>query len=84
MSIEGGVLYVVATPIGNLRDVSERAREILSAVDGVLAEDTRRGTRLLGALGIEKKITSLHAHNELRRAGKDHRATVWRCRACAD
>src|SRR4051812_6364310 len=48
-------LYVVATPIGNLRDLTERAREVLAAVDGVVAEDTRHSGQLLRHLGIEKK-----------------------------
>lgn len=63
-NMTGGVLYVVATPIGNQGDLSPRAREILSAVDLVAAEDTRRSGRLLAALGIAKPMRSLHEHNE--------------------
>lgn len=63
-----GCLYVVATPIGNLGDVSARARDTLAAVDVVAAEDTRHSGRLLAALGIEKPMLSLHEHNEAARA----------------
>lgn len=61
-------LYVVATPIGNLRDVSQRACEVLRAVDLVVAEDTRVTGRLLGHLGIDKPLIALHQHNERRAA----------------
>ena len=70
MSNVHGVLYVVATPIGNLRDISERALEILREVDGILAEDTRHSARLLTSHDIDKRLTSLHAHNEQSRAQK--------------
>ena len=63
-----GVLYIVATPIGNLSDLSDRARRVLGEVDGVFAEDTRRSGRLLKRLGILASLTSFHAHNETRRA----------------
>lgn len=63
-----GTLYVVATPIGNLGDVSARARETLAAVDVVAAEDTRHSGRLLAMLGIERPMLSLHEHNEAVRA----------------
>ena len=59
-----GTLYVVATPIGNLQDISSRAVTILKSVDAILAEDTRHSQQLLNALGINKQLTSLHAHNE--------------------
>ncbi|MEP6759323.1 MAG: 16S rRNA (cytidine(1402)-2'-O)-methyltransferase [Actinomycetota bacterium] len=59
-----GVLYVVATPIGNLGDVSQRARETLSAADLVVAEDTRRTGRLLQALGIRASLRSMFEGNE--------------------
>lgn len=59
-----GRLYLVATPIGNLGDVSPRAREVLGSVDRVLAEDTRHSGRLLSALGISRPMLSLHEHNE--------------------
>ncbi len=59
-----GVLYVVATPIGNLGDISARAREILAAVSVVAAEDTRHSGHLLRELGLERPLVSLHEHNE--------------------
>jgi 16S rRNA (cytidine1402-2'-O)-methyltransferase len=58
------VLYVVATPIGNLGDISVRAREILAAASAVAAEDTRHSGRLLRELGLERPLVSLHEHNE--------------------
>ncbi|HLV76642.1 MAG TPA: 16S rRNA (cytidine(1402)-2'-O)-methyltransferase [Marinobacter sp.] len=60
----GGVLYVVATPIGNLDDLSERARQVLAAADLVAAEDTRHSGRLLQHLGISRPMLALHDHNE--------------------
>lgn len=59
-----GVLYIVATPIGNLDDISLRAIEILRQVDVIAAEDTRHSIRLLNHLGIRNKLMSLHEHNE--------------------
>jgi 16S rRNA (cytidine1402-2'-O)-methyltransferase len=59
-----GVLYVVATPIGNMSDISARAREILASVGAVAAEDTRHSGRLLRELGLERPLVSLHEHNE--------------------
>lgn len=64
MSIEAGTLYVVATPIGNLNDISVRALEILAKVDRVAAEDTRRTRHLLTHFGIRQKLHALHDHNE--------------------
>ncbi len=61
-----GILYVVATPIGNLGDVGERAVEILRQVDIIAAEDTRHSTRLLRRLGLTTPMLSLHEHNESR------------------
>lgn len=55
-----GTLYVVATPIGNLEDITERARRVLAGVDLVLAEDTRRVRTLLSALGISNAVESFH------------------------
>jgi 16S rRNA (cytidine1402-2'-O)-methyltransferase len=59
-----GRLEVIATPIGNLGDLSPRARDSLAAADLVAAEDTRRTGQLLAALGLRKPLVSLHAHNE--------------------
>ncbi len=59
-----GVLYLVATPIGNVADISPRAIEVLSRVDRVLCEDTRRSGRLLARLGIKARLESHHEHNE--------------------
>ncbi len=57
-------LYVVATPIGNLRDLTDRAREVLSSCDGVVAEDTRHSGMLLKHLGIHKPLHALPAFDE--------------------
>lgn len=62
-----GHLYVVATPIGNLADISARAREVLGQVSVVAAEDTRHTGRLLKAFGIAASLVSLHEHNERER-----------------
>jgi 16S rRNA (cytidine1402-2'-O)-methyltransferase len=62
-----GRLQVVATPIGNLADLSERAREALAGADVIAAEDTRHTASLLKAAGIAKPLLSLHQHNESRR-----------------
>jgi 16S rRNA (cytidine1402-2'-O)-methyltransferase len=59
-----GALYVVATPIGNLADITLRAVHLLSRVDAVACEDTRVGAQLLGHLGLHKPLLALHAHNE--------------------
>jgi 16S rRNA (cytidine1402-2'-O)-methyltransferase len=61
-------LYVVATPIGNLGDVTSRAREVLAACDAVVAEDTRHSGQLLKHLGIDKPFLSLPAFDEAARA----------------
>jgi 16S rRNA (cytidine1402-2'-O)-methyltransferase len=63
-----GRLQVVATPIGNLADLSERARAALAGADVIAAEDTRHTGALLKALGITTPLVSLHEHNESRRA----------------
>lgn len=63
-----GVLYIVATPIGNLDDITLRARHILGQVDLIAAEDTRHSAKLLNALGISTALVSLHEHNEARQA----------------
>ncbi len=63
-------LYVVATPIGNLSDITERALTVLSGVDLIAAEDTRRTARMLTHLGIRTELISCHEHNEIQRAGQ--------------
>ncbi|HSN18068.1 MAG TPA: 16S rRNA (cytidine(1402)-2'-O)-methyltransferase [Gammaproteobacteria bacterium] len=68
MSRQPGVLYVVATPIGNLADISARAREVLASVHVVAAEDTRHSGALLAHLGVKTPLISLHDHNEAERA----------------
>jgi len=62
-----GTLYVVATPIGNLDDMSPRGRRVLELVDVILCEDTRHTGRLTSAFGIATKRLSLHEHNESKR-----------------
>jgi 16S rRNA C1402 (ribose-2'-O) methylase RsmI len=59
-----GVLYVVATPIGNLEDFAPRAREVLGRVDLIAAEDTRVTGQLLARCGIRRPLVSMHEHNE--------------------
>jgi len=59
-----GKLFVVATPIGNLGDISHRALQVLGSVQLVAAEDTRHSQRLLSHYGINVKLSSLHEHNE--------------------
>ena len=63
-----GHLYVVATPIGNLADLTERARATLAAVDVVACEDTRTTGLLLSRLGIKRELAAYHEHNELEAA----------------
>jgi 16S rRNA (cytidine1402-2'-O)-methyltransferase len=58
-----GTLYIVATPIGNLGDISARALQILTSVDFIVAEDTRRTKRLLDRYEIETKLVSGHEHS---------------------
>lgn len=62
-----GVLYLVATPIGNLTDISERALEVLRTSDFVAAEDTRHTLKLLNHFGIKKPMISYFEHNKLQR-----------------
>lgn len=65
--IIGGTLYLVATPIGNLSDISERALKTLSEVDFVAAEDTRNSGKLLAYFGISKPMVSYFEHNKRER-----------------
>ena len=61
---EGGVLYLVGTPIGNLADITERAKKVLSEVSFVAAEDTRNSAKLLSCLGIHRELVSYFEHNK--------------------
>ncbi|MBE0509430.1 MAG: 16S rRNA (cytidine(1402)-2'-O)-methyltransferase [Chromatiales bacterium] len=64
VTIQAGVLYIVATPIGNLGDISTRALEILRQVSRIAAEDTRHSAALLRHYAIDTPMLSLHEHNE--------------------
>ena len=65
--IVGGTLYLVATPIGNLSDITERALKVLSEVDFIAAEDTRNSGKLLAYFGISKPMVSYFEHNKRER-----------------
>ncbi len=58
------MLYLVPTPVGNIKDITYRAVEVLQEVDLVLCEDTRVSRKLMQAYGIDQKLISFHAHNE--------------------
>lgn len=68
--VSDGHLYVVATPIGNLGDLSPRALRVLSAVNAICAEDTRVTGGLLSHFGVRARLVALHEHNETEIAGK--------------
>ena len=80
-------LYVVATPIGNLADLGQRALQTLGSVDAVAAEDTRVTRRLLAHYGIAKRLIAVHEHNEKRAVGsilallRDGRSVALTCDA---
>jgi 16S rRNA (cytidine1402-2'-O)-methyltransferase len=65
-----GTLFVLATPIGNLDDLSPRARKVLNAVQLIAAEDTRHSGKLLQLIGCSTRMLSLHEHNEQRRCAE--------------
>ena len=62
--VEKSTLYLVGTPIGNLSDLTERAKKILAEVDFIAAEDTRNTQRLLAAIGVRGELVSYHEHNK--------------------
>ncbi|MGV6988908.1 16S rRNA (cytidine(1402)-2'-O)-methyltransferase [Testudinibacter sp. P80/BLE/0925] len=68
MDNQSGMLYIVATPIGNLQDISQRALDTLAHVDLIAAEDTRHSGLLLNHYGIKKPLFALHDHNEQQKA----------------
>src|SRR6476659_10159398 len=65
-----GHLYVVATPIGNLADLTDRARAILGSVDLVACEDTRTTGAMLSRLGLHRELAAYHEHNEAEAADR--------------
>ena len=79
---EGGALYLVATPIGNLADITERAKKVLSEVDFVAAEDTRNTAKLLSCYDIKNELVSYHEHNK-RESGERIVARLLSGESCA-
>ncbi len=80
--VEKNTLYLVATPIGNLADISERALKVLSEVDFVAAEDTRNTKNLLLHFGIKKDLVSYYEHNK-RQRGEEITARIENGESCA-
>lgn len=79
---EASTLYLVATPIGNLADLSDRAKKILTEVDFVAAEDTRNSAKLLACFGIHNELVSYHEHNK-RQSGERIVARLLEGKSCA-
>lgn len=63
-----GILYLCATPIGNLKDMTPRVRETLETADLIAAEDTRNSIKLLNHFGIQTPMTSYHEYNKVEKA----------------
>ena len=80
--VEPSTLYLVATPIGNLADISQRAIKVLSEVDFVAAEDTRNSMKLLSCLGIHKELVSYYEHNK-KQSGEKILARLLNGESCA-
>ena len=80
--VEAGVLYLVATPIGNLSDISERAIKVLTEVTFIAAEDTRNSIHMLTHLGIQKPLVSYHEYNKHER-GEEIAARLQNGESCA-
>ncbi len=80
--VEASTLYLVATPIGNLADISERAIKVLSQVDFIAAEDTRNTAKLLSCYGIKKELVSYFEHNKKKR-GEEILARLQNGESCA-
>lgn len=69
-SVTAGTLYLVATPIGNLADITQRAISVLEQVDIIAVEDTRHSQRLMAHLGIKTRLQAYHEHNEEQKTPK--------------
>ncbi len=80
--VEKSTLYLVGTPIGNLADMTERAKKILAEVDFVAAEDTRNSMKLLSCFGIHSELVSYHEHNK-RESGEKIVARLLSGESCA-
>ena len=80
--VEGSTLYLVGTPIGNLSDMTERAKKVLDEVDFIAAEDTRNSMKLLSCYGIHKELVSYYEHNK-RQSGERIIARLLSGESCA-